>query len=508
MEEPDKGKALRNLLWTEFKYSQEDLLSFVKGRLIDFQKLIKGISDFAQIEERIDASLQRIEYVKKILSRMMSANTISESLDPDLHLNFNEVKNAISIGYTDIVIMLSQRTTALRSSKVLPQNIGKKLNALEKTLKMPKSAEIASEKCLNECLEIAYGCGTTWNLSTLKPIVVWLRPDYRYLHPTKAVCVPPNDRANLCRWSTIAHETMHSRLDDIKMSFLDLREAYSEGDTRLEEERLKVVNELMQNPSEVYHERFEKQDSFVKGIKLAAGEVYREVYSVLLGDDYYIPEYFLIHQFEEILCDIGCAKIAGPADAILLAHSAADSCRNPELDIQSHLYELAHPPCSVRVMYEWKLLKDTASAHGMNLSGKRIDAIGEQLYGLVGIDISGRKKTKREDLCRYLIKVYIDVVEELLPELSGLVDLILAEKPRFNQNRWKKIVRCYNNMDLEKGLQNEDLLPYDLTNLAWLKVMDIFRDTIEKGKSYRDFINKREQEAQFFKSLWDYLATQ
>ncbi len=414
----------------------------------------------------------------------------------------------ISNGYSDIMVMLSREISTFRLSSSPTSSLKKKLRTIDSLLDIHIEVIKAFEKFKEECLQVIYGSRISWDFGIPEPVIIaYYHPTFRYLGASKAICIPRTEAVNLCRWSTIAHESVHSKYDDIIRVFRRYDNAEKEDNKALMEKHSKVLNRLVSDPPKVRDKISEVGDLFTNVIKLRAGEVYRESYSLLFGDDFYLPQYFLEFQFEEVLADVACTKITGPADTILLAHSTADSCRNPELDIYTHLHDLVHPPSSVRVMYETEILEGA----DINLKGKRIDGIKRQLHRLVGIDILGRKTADEEDLSRYLIKVYFDGVKSLLPEISELVDLLLAENTRFDRTRWNAVIDCYDELNKGKPINDMILRPFDLTNLAWLKVMDIFNNTIGEGKSYKDFLRarerKREDEDDFFNTLWKYLVS-
>ena len=491
-------REFRNLLWAEYIFYCEDLLNFIQNtRLVKILESVKEFHEFSHITQRIEISLDWIDEARRMLSRIKGECYLGKSLDVDLHLRFGSLVRRIAISYNDIVVILPNETSSLRLSTDLPER-RPRLDRLDKLLSVPPQATKVFNKFMDECLRTIYGRDFPWNFGIPKPMPVSLYSDYRYLSPSKAICTPPNDVTNLCRWSTVAHELMHSKIDDILGNFYTLGYALSTKNPKLVKESQNALDRLVEDPSEVYYRIIELRDLFTELMKFKSGEAYREAYSLLVEDDYYIPRYFLNFQFQEILCDITCTRIAGPAEAIVRGYTNADYCRNPELDVFNHLHDLAHPPHSVRVMYEFDVIRGTS----MNLRGEVIDTIEKQLWGLVGIDVLNREPSKAEDLSRYLIKVYIDSVKELLPDFSQLTDDLLAEQPLFGQDRWDNITDVYRKFSEGKALQGDTLRPFDLTNLAWLKVIDVFNQTIGKGGSYDDFIEKRKIQTKFFEDLW------
>jgi hypothetical protein len=498
MEHKKSKKELRNFFWNEFIYYCEDTLSFIKDRrLIKIYDLSRELAELSHTTRRIKLTINMADRAIQMLSKMKSKNYEGESLDKDYQIHFDDLIKRISTGYNDITIVLSQETSAQRVMNGSPEHV-RKYDELARILRAPTQAVEVFGRFIEECLGIIYGRDFPWELNIPKPIPVTLYSDYTYLSPSKAICAPPNDVMNLCRWSTIAHELMHSKLDDILSSYYNLGYALSTKDSELVKNTQNMLDRLVEDSTETYYQFVELRDLFAALMKLKAAEVYRQAYSLLLHDDYYMPKHFLNIQFQELLCDIACTRVSGPAEVIVRSYTDADLCRNPELDVFCHLHDLVHPPNAVRVMYEYELIKSPA----MNISGERMRAIEKQLLGIVGIDIFGRETSSAEDLSRYLIKTYFDAVKELLPDMSKLVDKLVAEPLLFDQSRWNRIVDSYKTLVEAKTLTGESLRPFDLSNMAWLKVMDIFDETVGRGESYDQFKKNRKRETDFFSALW------
>lgn len=485
-------------MWTEYIHHYEDQLDFIRNkRLLEIRELIKGFPEFSYITQRIEICLESIDRAILMLSQIKDERHIDKGLNVHLHMSFGDLTDRILTRYNDIVIILSQATSALRLSTKLDEQLSK-LDVLDRVLRVPPAATKVFNKFLDESLEVIYGQDFDWNLNLPKPIPVSLYSDYRYLGPSKAICAPPNDVTYLCRWSTVAHELMHSKIDDILSTFNTLGYGLSTKNSMLVKNCQNTLDRLMHAPTETFYHFVDVRDLFIELVKLKGGEVYREAYSLLFQDDYYQPRLFLYYQFQEVLCDIACTRIAGPAEVIVRSYTNADYCRNPELDIYDHLQDLAHPPHSVRAMYERDIIKGT----DMNLKGEIIDRIDKQLRELVGADISNKELSRAEGMARYLIKVYFDAVKELMPDLSKLVDELLANKPLFDQKRWDGIISSYKRLSEASIQKDETLRPFDLTNIAWLKVIDVFDETIGKGGTYNDFVKERKRQSGFFNGLW------
>jgi hypothetical protein len=492
-----KKREFRNFVWAEYLHFNEDEFDFIKKRLLKIRELVKKFKEFSYIHQRIEISLKLIDEAIEDLSQIKNERYMGESLNVYLHLHFGSLSERIVTCFSDIAIILSQAIPLLKLSTDSRDQL-LMLNDLERALRVPPNATDVFNKFLEESLGTIYGNDFDWNLNIPKPIPISLYSDYRYISPSKAVCTPPIEATYLCRWSTTAHELMHSKIDDILSTFNSLEYATSRKNAILVRNCQHTLERLVHNPSELYYRFIDVQDLFTEMLKLKCSEVCRELYSVLFEDDFYLPRRFLQRQFEEILCDIACTKIAGPAELIVRSHTNADYCRNPELDIYDHLQDLAHPPHTVRIMYESEII----TGSGLGLKGEVIDQINKQLQALVSVDILDKQLSKSEGLSSYLIKVYFDTVKDLIPDLSKLDAELLSRKPIFDQKRWDHIIDSYRRLSEADLLEDEVLRPFDLTNIAWLKVMDIFNETIGEGGSYDEFLKERNEHTDFFNKLW------
>ncbi len=501
-------EKLRNLFWSDFIYYHDRLLGFSEKRLRKASGLVEESVNMDDLKPRIKHTQQMISEARNMLLRIRRRDFIGRSINVDLNMDFDGMIKDVTISVSDLMIMLTQQVHWLEITKPLGFS-RKNLTKIVDFLKVPHETRLASRRMMNECLRAIYGSRAPWSSGIPMPVAVCFGySDYRYLSASKLVCIPPNDATQLCRWSILAHETMHSKLDDFA-SHLHIINALKSRTDRSKKKSLEILHNMLPDFETAVEKIANLEEDFCRNLKLFTGEAYREAYALLYNDDFYLPKQFLRQQFYEILCDIACTKVAGVADCFVTASSTANHLRNAELDMVDHLLTLSHPPDSIRIQYEYEVLKKL----GLDPKSEIMVFLKGQIDKILQIDIHGRGLTEKEKLSRHLFDRYLEIVLAFLPELSKLLDSLLGEEDcRFSQGRWDRIMDYYVRMTKHgPSLEDQNLYPFDFPNLAWLKVADIFTQTFGEGGSYKSFTKARKKEEMkdgFFWNLWKEFITQ
>jgi hypothetical protein len=448
----------------------------------------KNLADFSALDNKFSVLLQDIATARFIINKMHEERIGYKSIDRQLHYRFEDTMGRIANEYSDLTIVLLQK--AFRQRNALP---AREVD-IDRCLRVPDETIDVSEVFMKECRGAIYRLEFISKYSHLVPsICCGPYTDYRYLDSSGFISIPERDATKLCRWSALAHETFHSKIHNLLRAF-DMIE--NENAKKGEE----FANALFGHPWEEVNDKLTQLEStIVDLLKRRIGRIYRQLFC-FLEDDFIVPKYFLEFQFVEILCDIASTLVCGPSDLIFMASTTAESCRNPLFGIRRHLLDLRHPPDAVRVRYEFDLLQ----FGDMDLRGTKGDIIGfigDNLDELMGVDTL-KECSELDKLSINLINLYFDIVQKFMPKFSEVISLLINKDVCFNRERWKCIMDSYE--DIVNGKHNiGKLLPYDLTNIAWLRVIDIFKETMKKKGSYQQYWDNRDRENQFFRSLWD-----
>jgi len=462
----------------------------MRKRLRRAERIAESLPNASDIGLRVREAEKNVERARKWL-KVIQLGNVGEDDRRALFMALEGVSYDIDICASDISLLLSQRM----SSSLLRKREQKFVKP--KTLRyfvIPRQTRIVLQKFLDECLNAIYGQNFRTRYPSLTPIVtIWPRPEYHYSSFSRTISIPPQDATKMCRFSSLAHEVCHSKIHNIMVALKAEKEPNQELASSLLGADWKDINE----------EWGRLEERFINLVKRKLDKTYLTLYSNI-QDKFIVPRRYLGLQFTEILCDVATTKICGPADIFLLGWISAPYCRDPFSGVRRHLLDLNHPPDVVRLRYELYVLQIGQN----NLSDSpRFPEIFRIVDNLIGFDLRSVPKEKWYDhqkLSDYLIGTYTFIVMKLLEkDIVGLVDRILGGSPQFDKDRWERIVRRYEESLSNPMLNSRDLLPYDLANMAWLKVADIFESTIGKGGTYKNFWTLRSKERFFFKRLWN-----
>lgn len=488
------GQA-QNFLWTDFIFSNDCFLRFIKERTLRVQKIIAHAPhsiNFEKFDQKFSRLLERISNARVYLRSIENEYISQGIMDRYLHYEFEDSIKKINEGYSDLIVVLTQK--AFRQRLDFPSEE----SDIDRLLRVPDTTKIAVEKYSSECNKVIYGRKfSSRSFSLIPTTICGPYSRYQYFSASKFISIPQADATKLCRWSVLAHETFHSKIDDVLMALDMVDQERKDGED--------LLNSLIGTPWNEAHDRLKDlEDKVIDLLKLKIAEIYRQLF-LGLQDEFTLPRYFLEFQFIEILCDTASTLVSGPSDLIFLSTKMAESCRNPLLGIRRHLLDLWHPPDTVRIRYLFDILQigDT------DLRRTKRDVIGylgDVLDELIGCDLLNKETTKGENLATYLINTYSNVIHTFMPQIVELVSSLIDKEISFNRNRWKASVDAYE--EIVNGQEPIDSLrPYDLTNIAWLKVIDVFEDCKQsKGNLYDYYYNRREEEP-FFRRLWDFLIS-
>jgi len=508
--EAKKEPEFRNSFWTGFIYVNRERLGAIEKNISRIQKMIcPRIGDPDVLCKRLDGLANKISIAEELLAEI--------ALEAPEDLEFRTLVRDISIGNSDLTTIAVQRLLqdvieedCLRYEELQPYKISSQTMSCLKNV-------------MNECSNVMYGDYA----SSRGPILVcWPYAEYQYLPNSRAICFPPTESERFCFWSGLAHEGFHCKIHDFTIAKARYEDAKEEKDEARQE---RSHSNLQTMVSDSWKGRIDDllskwntaYGTFRFNFKLMAGEAYRELYQVLFADDFYLPREFLPHQFREILCDVASLKIAGLSDLIFLGSQTADLCRNTELDLTAHFFDLAHPPDTVRFIYTLEVLT------GRDLNNREItkiepiakdnlDYFVENAKELVRSILSEEKVSESwKELTEFhLIQTYNDLIIELLPDICEIVDALLCHADFYNQVRWSQVMQRFDEIEREKTAQKrahalealETSKPFDLVNLGWLKFFDLFRKTVGKSKTLKEFFTRFEAEDLYFGALWKKLS--
>jgi hypothetical protein len=460
-------------------------------RLKKADKIANIIGDAEDIQQRIQENSQSIKKARKMLSSIQRGAS-SEERRRKLHIEFDDIMHQIDHCASDLSLLLLQRYFLNKRGQSYGKGAEKRIL---RHFTIPPETMIVAKRFLNEAKEAIFGINFCTKYEGMAPIVTACPyPDYMYSKASNTVFIPPQDSGKMCRWSSLAHEVCHSKVNYIAEVFKT-----PEGPENDFAEAL-----LGQKWREIRLRWSRLEEEFVRKLKLRIGEAYRAI-SSMVGEDFVIPNALLSLQFAEMICDIVTAKICGPSDLFFLGWQTAPDCRNPFLGMQRHLLLPDHPPDMTRLAYEFVVLQTGEN----DLRGlERFSSVGDMLDGISSYDVKTipvEQRDPRHDLSEYLNAAYEAVIlDHLEKDIIPLADLLLGGRPQYGKDRWNKAIS--NSVKLEKGEDlDPDLRPYDLTNIAWVLVLNIFEKTIGKNGNYVDFWRMRRRKKVLYHKLWGYL---
>jgi hypothetical protein len=207
------SQRLSNVFWYDFLHYNSRLLMHFDERLEKMKRHIHGLPDISDLYTRICHSRNNLAKANRMLEKITRSDRIGTSSEIDTNMEFDNTARDLAIGISDLMIMMTQKVYQLEMKE--PSNsLSEKLQEIVHFLKVPDTTLIGSRRIMKECVESVYGPDT--NRDDKSPelaAVCFGYPDYRYLAPSKLVCIAPSDATQLCRWATLIHETMHSKLD-------------------------------------------------------------------------------------------------------------------------------------------------------------------------------------------------------------------------------------------------------------------------------------------------------
>lgn len=462
-------------------------------RLRKARKITDTVPSAHELRSRVDESREEVQLARKPLEALVSGDADAKRRNISI-IALQGISNSVDLSASDISLLLSQRVM----SSLLRKR--EKRHVKDKTLRFfttPRQTKIVMSKFLKECTDSIYGRDFVAQYRNLTPIAtIWPHPEYRYSWFSRAISVPPHDSTKMCRFSSLTHEVCHSKIRNI----LNALKGERKPDERLAAALLGTDWESI----DVKWGRLEKR--FVNLVNRELRRTYSSLFSHL-GDKSVVSRQNIAMQFVEVLCDVATTKICGPADVFMLGWTSAPFCRAPGLGVCIHLLDLHHPPDIVRLRYEMYALQTGRN----DLRGTpKFQEIFDAADSLIGFDLASTPKGKWTDLQRlsdHLIGAYTSIVLRLFEnDIDKLVNSVMGDARQFDRDRWKGVVNAFEELNAHGKLSRKNLQPYDLANVAWLKVMDIFEKTIKRGLTYKDFWRLRNNQRSFFKCLWDYIV--
>lgn len=501
-------EPIENLLWYEFLRYNRASFEFLEGRMKRAVNVAEKLGAANRLVQQMSGiATCKIPFAIGLMSEMEKEMLAGKRIDPELHWNFQHSRTFIESEYSEVTALLLQRFFHKASQSPVKEsrdNHTEWLRQGAKYFKTPDQSTAAVMKILDNCYNALYGQRRN-AISLLEPMVVyWLYYYYRFLPPSRTICMPSRDQTNLCHWAYLAHETFHSKLFNISDARADRESALQSKKT----EKVARCNRILSNLLSIDYEDTISQwdileERFVKAMQKGLANEYELLYKELLQDTYRIPKRFLQLQFREFLCDMGANKIAGPCNTMLSACMSADNLRYPALDVLRHIFDdIAHPPDSVRVSLQILNLRQS------DLVGEEIDDIVSLVEELKQVDLKCGPKGIERDTVRFIDR-YIGILTQaskgeasIFCEITKLVDSLLDHVYCYSDERWARVVTYYENLDTLK-MKRHSLFPYDYVNIVWLKLLEISK----RAKCYHDYVDAYADAEPVLRGLWDELMT-
>lgn len=499
------SELLRNLLWNEFLRSRRKSLDFLEHRAKEFEHLANDLGAARCITGKMANILdEEIMTAKDYLLEVEKESHVGVRLTPLVHYEFRSMLDYIESAHSDFMVMLLQILfEKIRCDPIASINDHTVSEAM-RLLRIPPQTNAAVLKIMENCTAALYGNSGSI-AESLEPVVVhWLYHYYRFLPSSRTISMPSSDSSNLCHFSYLAHESVHSKLFDITTTLGNLSVAEKIGDSAQAEKYKLIMNQLLPDSYQKVTETFKHLEKrFVAILKDRLGEIYKSIYRNVIKDEFVVPARFLEYQFCEFICDFGSVKIAGPANVVLSACMFADSLRNPSLDTMRHLYSLNHPPDSIRVASQKFALQRG------NLYNEMIDQIDVLVEGLSRADCAGGLINDGERQEVDFLDRYFNILMEkgecgksLIDEMLELSDRIVREDHCYNKNRWAKVMKYYPIAGERDEKEYLNLHPYDFVNVVWLKLFEISK----KPMTYGEYVDSYSSVKPFLNMVWKKLV--
>ena len=455
----------RNWFWAEYVQCYNDHIESLKGGLDGIRNSLAGHS--AEITGRADYFLEKCrelgDYVEAV-----EAGKHNEQLLSTLREKFVEAREGVAY----LALAASQKFPEWHDTMVLGKDVGR------------QEYHDALNKFFRASFEAIYGSSK----DSLEPsVLTWC--EYKSLWHLRLITIPCTDLELCHHFTPIPHEIFHWKMNDV----VDCREKIGNREPNTIDVQVKL-QKLIRSYNEEKGARFDQMvTNVVTQIMASTDEIYKKIALDQFQRGLIVPMDWFGLQVIEICCDCASVLLSGPADLFSSVMEWADYFRYSQLGLTMHISSLTHPPEYVRLRYMLQMLKR------MGIPEKEMDSWQNRLSELL-IPSENNNTDPLE-----LYRKYEEAVLIYLDDIMEIVSWLIQQEHLFSGEDWRQAKDVYallaQGHPLSKGIS-----PFVLLNVAWLKRIDLYRQTCEKTGDLNAFKEALRNSKPFFKRITQALA--